>query len=212
MYNETLRLKSKNSVSKNLPLLSLLAAMLLAGCETSQKEPTAEPAIVIAEPVQNAPHIENVSDKDIRFAQIALKKLSYDIGEVDGIWGEKSAKALQEFEQNVGIKSAGGKISLANLAALKKVTRVRKSDLEPPKPKPVEPIGISSKLTKEPSLAEAPQLILLDKPYPMMEKPNPFSLMVAVLQAGVGVYVISSENGWYEIESLDQQRGYITEP
>lgn len=212
MYSDTLRIRKK--IPKALPLsISLLAiTLLLTGCETSQKKPEAEPAKVVVEPFVPAPHLENVSVKDIRFAQFALKQLDYDIGDVDGIWGQRSEKALKQFEQDQGIRSAGGKLSLANLSALNKLAKVKTSDIEPAQPKSAEQVGISSKLSKEPSVEDDPELILLDKPYPMMEKPNPFSLMVAVLQAGVGVYVISSDNGWYEIESLDEQRGYIKEP
>jgi len=154
MYSETDRAERTKRISTALPIISLLMMALLTGCETPQTKPDLEPVVVAPAPVLSAPHLENVSIKDIRFAQIALKQLSYDIGEVDGIWGQRSAKALQEFEQNIGIPSAGGKLSLANLAALNKVTKVRKSDLEPPQPKPVEPIGISSKLNKEPSVEE----------------------------------------------------------
>ena len=130
---------------------------------------------------------------------------------------------MKNFEEQYQVVSAGGKLSEANLYALSQVTDVSQSDLEPRPAKTSEESkwevdressNIASKLnSQDASLDEAPELILLDKPYPMMEKPNPFSQMVAVLQPGAGVYVISSDSGgWYEIESLDKQRGFIREP
>ena len=213
MYSQKLKKTIKNRISGALPIVSILITTLLAGCETPQLEQSPiEPKISVAKPEPRVPQPINASIRDIRYAQAALKQLNYNIGWVDGIWGERSATALQKFEQDNGILSAGGKLTRANLLALRKTAKVQESDLNLPLEKPSEPLNIASKLNKESPLEDAPQLILLDKPYPMMEKPNPFSELIAVLQAGAGVYVISTDNGWYEIESLDEQRGYIKEP
>jgi len=222
MYSKPFRPANKTFFSNFLPIASLvLLALLVGGCESVPDEAeTTKPAPLVktATALDTTP-LDKVTSLDIRFAQTALKQLKYKIGTIDGIWGPRSELAIQHFEQSKGVPSANGKLSKANLYALSKATKVRKSDLRKssvapsasaPAQPPVE--DIASKLDKKIPLQEAPQLILLDKPYPMMEKPNPFSEMVAVLQAGAGVYVISLENGWYEIESLDEQKGYIKEP
>ncbi len=207
-----------------LLVTGLLMLGFVTGCTTTTEQPIPEPEVSVStEPVLDTAPLANVSKKDIRFAQIALKQLDFDIGKVDGIWGQRSEKALKNFEEQYQVVSAGGKLSEANLYALSQVTDVSQSDLEPRPAKTSEESkwevdressNIASKLnSQDASLDEAPELILLDKPYPMMEKPNPFSQMVAVLQPGAGVYVISSDSGgWYEIESLDKQRGFIREP
>lgn len=191
-----------------------LCVLVLSGCETVTIDTDTEQALIEVEttPALTTSPLKNVSTNDILFAQVALKQLNYNIGRIDGIWGPRSQQAIQQFEKIRNIQSANGNLSKANLYAMRKASKLKKNDLSRFATTLPASEGIADKLDKQVALEGAPQLILLDKPYPMMEKANPFSEMIAVLQAGAGIYVISLENGWYEIESLNEQRGYIKEP
>ena len=69
--------------------------------------------------------------------------------------------------------------------------------------------GVTAKLDASTLLSEAPQLVILEKTYPMLAKPNPFSEQINLLNPGAGIYVISLQEGWYEVESADKVRGFI---
>lgn len=192
--------------------LIVLAALTLASCDNLEKKTIADP---VQKP-QEQPHkampsalaLQKVSERDIRFAQTALSQLGYRLGVVDGFWGDRSEKAMQEFEVSRKLESAGGALSELNLYALSKATKVRISEIESSIKKSR---GLAAKLDASVPLSEAPQLIIVDQPYPVLAKANPYSETLTTLQPGTGIYVISIQDGWFEIESVSRYKGYIRE-
>lgn len=127
---------------------------------------------------------------------------------MDGIWGPRSAQAIRQFEQQYGLPSANGFLSELNLFMLEKVSNTKRVSEPVAPPQPVIR-GIAAKLDKSIPLADAPQLVFLEQSQQMLAKPNPFSEQLAELAPGTGIYVISQQEGWYEVESEDKQRGFI---
>lgn len=116
-----------------LRVLAISLTFTLAACETVT-EPEPEPVVVqVAAPVQvsqpntvvlqpsTAP-ILNPSKSDIIFAQSSLKTLGYPVGKVDGVWGQQSKQAIQEFERYENIPSAKGSLSELNLTIMKSLS------------------------------------------------------------------------------------------
>lgn len=194
--------------------ISLALVVLATACNTTER--SIEPAAPVTQAPKTAPQLsaaplESVTDRDIVFAQTALKKLGYKPGVIDGMWGAQSASAMQAFEQQNSIESANGQLSALNLATLSKTAKVLRKDIEiQTKNRPqTKPNGLVSKLDAAESSSAAPQLIILDAPYPVLAKANPYSELVTTLQAGTGVYVLGQQGEWFEIESEEQDRGFI---
>ena len=60
------------------------------------------------QPLQRDPPAQNaLSRADVVFLQEALASLGYDVGEVDGVFGPASRKALSSYEQDRGMVSDG---------------------------------------------------------------------------------------------------------
>ncbi|MEM7358745.1 MAG: peptidoglycan-binding domain-containing protein [Pseudomonadota bacterium] len=172
--------------------------------EVAEPAPTPPPEPVIEQP--SAEPIINVSKADIRFAQTVLNELGYKVGTVDGIWGPRSARAIRNFERINGLTSANGKLSELNLTMLERIGNSKRGDeFAPQKPSP----SLSAKLDKTVPLEQGPQLVFTDKTYPLLAKPNPYSELLATLVAGTGIYVIRQQDGWFEVESEDEIRGFI---
>jgi len=206
----------KNKLPKITKLIAVIAVLSsLTACGSfDQHSKNAKPAPlpVVKEIKRSAKPLKVVSVRDVRYAQTALTQLGYNLGAVDGMWGPRSAKAIIAFEKTQKIASAGGKLSELNLYALSKTTKVLRSAIEGKK-KTVSKKnkGLDDKLDKATPLSSAPQLIILDHPYPVLSKANPYSEIVTTLRAGAGVYVIARQGEWYEIESLERERGFIKE-
>lgn len=72
-----------------------------------------------------------LSRKESREVQESLNLLGYNIGEVDGIIGDKTRQTIQKYQANIGIKAdgkAGKKIHqrlMANTAKLREVAKVQ---------------------------------------------------------------------------------------
>jgi peptidoglycan hydrolase-like protein with peptidoglycan-binding domain len=144
---------------------------------------------------------------DVRFAQQALNKLGYKIGAVDGLWGPRSARAIREFEAAADIVSANGHLSELNLYKLEIASGLSRENYGKLTIK--SPTGVTAKLNRSIPLSKAPQLIIVDHEYVVLSKPNPYSSELLVLAPGTGIYVISRQDGYYEIESINRKRGYI---
>lgn len=209
---------SRGLISKRLQLARsatraclFIALLGLTACDSfNRKAPATEPvAEVEPEPIEPS-HLalSSVSDRDIRFAQTALKQLGYRLGTVDGIWGDRSATAMRSFEQSRDLLSASGALSELNLYALSKATKVRKSEIESSITKPA---GLNAKLDDSVPLSKSPQLIIVDQNYDVLAKANPYSKVLTSLQSGNGIYVVAVQDGWYQIESLSGFKGYIRE-
>ena len=178
----------------------------IAACAPVQEPP------IIAEPVETAPEpkfssepIKKARRNQIMFAQTALKKLGYRIGKIDGIWGPRSAAAIRKFEAEKELVGAEGFLSELNLNEL-----ATDSGLDPSTyvVQPKRPTGISSKL-KGNLQRSGPQLIIVENTYKVFSDANPFSEMIFELQPGTGIYVLSSLEDWYQIESINRKKGYI---
>jgi peptidoglycan hydrolase-like protein with peptidoglycan-binding domain len=149
-----------------------------------------------------------VSEGDVRFAQTALDQLGYKLGEVDGFWGERSEIAMRAFEKSRNLKSANGALSELNLYALSKATKVARSEIES---SIRNAHSLAAKIDPKVPLSTSPQLIIVDQTYSVLAKANPYSEVITTLQPGTGIYVIAVQNGWFEIESLSRQKGFIRE-
>ncbi len=204
----------KNGRIKTLAIIVLLSS--LQGCESLLKKPSPE---VVAEPtpqpvkerLPSAAPMLDASKVEMQYAQSTLNKLGFNAGPVDGIWGPRSARAIRAFESKYGLKSAKGLLSKLNLYVLEKVSNTARTNAAP-KPRTFSGNtsgGIAAKLDQNVLQTKSPQLIILDQSYQMLAKPNPFSEQLSELAIGTGIYVISLQEGWYEVESENQQRGYI---
>lgn len=207
-----------------MPLLSLLKTPLsntyviillslsLSACSTFNKAPETSAPIVV-EPVEkkvqySVSPIIRPSVNDVRFAQSALKKVGYRIGLVDGIWGKRSSAALISFETRNGIESADGFLSELNLHTLESKSGLSLEQFNKAAVK-VAAKNIEQLLNKKIPLKKSPQLIIVERHYQVLSKPNPYSSKLLKLTPGTGVYITAKQDGWYKIESLERQKGYV---
>ena len=202
--------------SKNIFVTCLVCILLmstsLSGCgllgliqkSTAPVSQVPEPVVVTPKPIV----IERPSAKEIRFAQTALSSLGYKLGAIDGMWGPRSARAMQKFEADNGLASVNGRLSDLNLNQLKKFSDVIQNPIKDvASAKKVH--NISSKIDGDVPLASAPQLVFVDRAYSLLSKPNPFSEPLTIIRANTGIYIIDVQDGWYEVETGNQQRGFI---
>jgi hypothetical protein len=195
--------------------ITTLTLILITGCEWLPKssiEETQQPTTAPeqAESLPSAAPIVMAQENEIRFAQTTLNTLGYKLGIVDGIWGPRSAKAIREFERAYGLESAKGLLSELNLFMLEKISNTSRTSIaqisgEKTRPK----LGISAKLDNQTALDQAPQLVFTDRPYAVLAKPNPFSEQLALLPIGTGIYILSLQEGWFEVESENKEYGFI---
>jgi len=212
------RLKSDTICNYCRTFATCLLIVVLTACQPAKKpqidakpsgQKAPQPIRYSAAPQKRAP------TKLIRFAQTALKSLGYGVGQVDGLWGPRSATAIRKFEREQKIKSAGGHVSELNLQRLEEVSGIAKISFEQAAKKPQkEPgkeveEGIAAKLDKSVPLTQSPQLIIVDREYRVFAKPNPYSATLTNLAPGTGIYVVSLQEGWYEIESINRLKGYV---
>lgn len=182
----------------------------LAACAPITQEPVIieEPKQVEpVKPVYSAEPIIPAQTVDVRFAQEALNKIGYKVGSVDGLWGPRSASAIRAFELNQAITSANGHLSELNLHELESISGISRANYG--KLRITSPVGIGAKLDPKIALSVGPQLIIVDREYTVFSKPNPFSSELLTLAPGTGIYVISKQDGYFEIESINRKRGYI---
>jgi peptidoglycan hydrolase-like protein with peptidoglycan-binding domain len=66
--------------------------------ETTAEEPTGDEPFQIKVP-SSAPIGPTSPPKTIKQLQRALKMLGYDVGTPDGIWGDKTSKAVKKFQK-----------------------------------------------------------------------------------------------------------------
>lgn len=187
----------------------------LSACfETTKREPEIAPAPVpVEEKIEySATPIKKPSGQEIYFAQSALKKLGYNIGIIDGIWGPRSAQAIQAFEQAEELYSAEGFLSALNIHRLSQLSGLQVEDSLPKKrivKKTKSPQSIVAQLDDEMPLSQGAQLVIVERPYSIYSKPNPFSAKIDTIEPGTGVYVISRQEGFYKVESFKRMVGYI---
>jgi hypothetical protein len=144
---------------------------------------------------------------DARFAQEALTKIGFGIGAVDGLWGPKSANAIRLFESQNELTSANGHLSELNLHLLETASGLSRKSYS--QLTITAPVGISAKLDSKTLLSVGPQLIIVDRAYKVLSKPNPYSSELLRLAPGTGIYVISEQDGYFEVESINRKRGYV---
>ena len=192
----------------------ILTLLFVAACETV---PEPEPVVVEQAPAKvtkpvivrpSANPIVNPSKSDVLFAQSSLKALGYAIGSVDGIWGKRSSAAMIAFEKKQNIQSANGQLSPLNLATLKNNNTA--TVIPAPSTSTKKTIsGIASKLSSATPNPQAPELIIVDQDYSILLKANPYSEVVTNIKPGAAIYILSLQAGWYEVETLSNQRGFI---
>jgi len=205
-------------------LVALILILTLAACTPKTGAPIATPEVSIPAPPQisAAPLIPPVKN-DVLFAQAALKKLGYKVGQVDGLWGPRSADAIRVFEIDQNLISAGGRLSELNLSKLASLSGIERTSFSAERDAPVTQSNrkietkfeIGAKLAQQQSQQanppdSAPQLIIVDKSFRVLTKPNPYSSQLTTLAPGTGIYILSQrEDNWYEIESINRLKGFI---
>jgi hypothetical protein len=194
-------------------VLIMLTLVMTSGCEgflAQKPAPQEQTKAPPPPPLPSAAPIAYAAKSDIMYAQRTLNKLGYNAGIVDGIWGPQSARAIRNFEKKYQLDTANGLLSELNLFMLEKFSNTsREQQASVNEPSVPRGNGISAKLDRSTPLSNAPQLVILDRSYPMLAKPNPFSEKIATLDAGSGIYVISLQEGWYEVESEQQIKGFV---
>jgi len=192
---------------------ALILVSILIGCTAQQPLPEVTPPVrPTSAPLPNysANPIIDANENSIFFAQTALKKLGYKVGIVDGIWGPQSAAAIKEFEQKNKLKSANGHLSELNLNALSELSEIEQISFSAKITPAVRGIANKLRQQQESNDDDGPQLIIVDKSYEVMAKPNPYSSQISTLAPGTGIYVLARREGnWYEIESINRLRGFI---
>jgi peptidoglycan hydrolase-like protein with peptidoglycan-binding domain len=192
--------------------LAIFACLFLAGCDNLAKKVGLGAQVAVKQaPTQSEPShlpLKKVSERDVRFAQTALNQLGYKVGVIDGFWGGRSENAMRAFEKSRKLTSADGALSELNLYALSKATKIPKSEIES---SIRNAHSLAAKIDPKVPLSTSPQLIIVEQSYPVLAKANPYSETLTTLQPGTGIYVIAVQNGWFEIESLSRQKGFIRE-
>jgi len=216
LYDVTAHSQTRISNIKPQTALTLALLGFLSACT-----PVAESPIVVEQPVviervivptYSAEAIIPAAIPDIRFAQEALNKIGFNVGKADGFWGPRSAKGIRAFEAANSLTTANGHLSELNLHNLEVASGLFRKDFSQAKklnPQSATLIGISAKLNKQAPLSSGPQLIIVDQEYTVLSKPNPYSSKLLTLAPGTGIYVISKQDGYFEIESINRKRGYI---
>ncbi|MFT5572757.1 MAG: hypothetical protein ACI9FR_001681 [Cryomorphaceae bacterium] len=199
-------------LSKGFACLAFFACALVSGCDNfAKKAEPVSPALVKQAPQHPEPSnlpLKQVSERDVRFAQTALNQLGYNLGEIDGFWGSRSETAMRAFEKTRKLASAGGALSELNLYTLSKATKVPKSDIES---SIRQARSLAAKIDPKVPLSSSPQLIIVEQTYSVLAKANPYSEVLTTLHPGTGIYVIAIQDGWFKIESLSHQKGFIRE-
>jgi len=193
------------------PVIVTFLVLFISACEPVKKEPQIEPIKPVPQepekPAFSAEAIIPAKPDDIKFAQHALNELGFDVGMVDGLWGPRSANGIRKFEAQYDLISANGHLSQLNLHFLELHSGASRSNFG--KTPLEEPLGVSAKLDPRTPLREGPQLIIVDKSYQVLSKPNPYSSVVLKLAPGTGIYVIAKQDGYFEIESINRRKGFI---
>lgn len=190
-----------------------LLLMFSTACLEKKKEQVIEAPAPVEKvapaPLYSVAPITRPSKKSIRFAQSALTKVGYKIGPVDGLWGKRSAAALKAFENKHSIWSADGYLSELNLHTLEQESKISRQKFEQRVVKTKSPKVIAQLLNKKVPLKSGPQLIIVERNYLVMGKPNPYSSKLLTLTPGTGIYVIARQDSWYKIETLERQGGFV---
>lgn len=187
-------------------------SLFVSACSNFNSTPENEEPAIVAPVKQSVQYsvspIIRPSSNDIRFAQNALKKVGYRIGQADGIWGKRSSAAMIAFESKNDIWSADGFLSELNLHTLANKSGLSRLEFNKATVKVVAK-KIAQLLNKSTPLSNGPQLIIVERQYQMLSKPNPYSSKLLKLTPGTAIYIIAKQDGWYKIESLERQKGYV---
>ncbi|MBL4673469.1 MAG: peptidoglycan-binding protein [Arenicella sp.] len=203
--------ENRFSILRLQQLLALILVVFLSACM-----PVKEELVVVEQP--QVIEVEKTTEYDpspivpattleVRFAQEALNTIGFKVGAVDGLWGPRSANAIRAFESQNKLTSANGHLSELNLHTLEIASGLSRQNYGNV---PIKaPLGILAKLDKHVPLSAGPQLIIVDHEYKVLSKPNPYSSELLRLAPGTGIYVISKQDGYFEVESINRKRGYV---
>lgn len=193
-----------------LALISCLnaCAIFSPSQETQPCPARSKPKLIADNLLPSSEPLVGLSTGDIAYAQNALIKLGYELGLADGIWGPRSAQAIRQFEASYNLTSASGHLSELNLSGLEKVTKLPR-DSKATKIT-LREYPLSAKVDARQLREGVPQLLIIERTRSLLAKPNPYSEVISELAIGTGIYVISLTEGWYEVASEGQIRGYLT--
>lgn len=208
-------LANRNKQYKQALCLTIIIALtiFLNGCLSTTKKNIPEPVkqeSVTEVVLPTAEPIKNASRKEIVYAQSALKKLGYPIRSIDGIWGPRSAQAMQNFEQRNQLQSANGHLSQLNLFILEKQSGIRIDDVHQPKvKKKKKPTGLTAQVGQQANFSKGPKLVIANRNYNLYKSPSLEATQPTVITKGTGLFVIGKYDNWYKVEAEDKTRGYI---
>jgi len=203
----------KNDRLCKLPISIILLCVLMAlsACQlTPKEEPVPPPPAVKPIDPELLKPIDKLSAKDAYFIQKALKRLGYRPGPIDGIWGPRSASALEEYQSDNTLLTANnqGRPTYHIINKLEAQSGLDRSGIVIAKPKP----KISPSLRQIAETAQqkkTPQLVFIKRPLEMKTKANPYSKRLRRLNKGTGIYVIGTQEDWIHIETRDLVRGFV---
>ena len=149
-------------------------------------------------------------------AQARLKRLGWYSGAVDGLYGPRTAKALKDYQDNVGLPRTGVVDSatanaLADVSPSTSSGAARQVDREPiPVPVQAESAEAPSTLTpaavnSEDSVGKAAVLISKTE---LLDNPDPFASVITAISRGSRVKLIERKGDWALVE-YDGKKGYV---
>lgn len=115
-----------------------------------------------------APLSAQSPDLSPRAAQQQLKDRGFDIGVVDGVWGPRSARALQDFQRSVGLP-ASGRLDATTMERLAR----EPFRVPPPGSVRTEPLPPPTRPPEVRRPAEAPTPAITQPPAPPQPVPQP---------------------------------------
>lgn len=202
-------------------LLVTTIIISLTACETIRKgsgnNSSDDETAVTFKPSNEA--IANPNKSDYLFVQTALTRLGFKPGPIDGFWGKRSQKALDNFHRTRELPIDGGVITEADIYYLERLTNIQRNQFTADGSQwqsngaKTNPALEQKDAVKNPSITgtekAAPKLIIVEQTTDLLRSDNPFSRVLAQLQPGTSMYVLKRTAQWLLVETEDRVRGYI---
>lgn len=135
----------------------------------------------------------------VKSAQQALNEAGFDAGPADGLFGNKTAKAVRAFQKSRGL-TVNGELDDATIAAFDIVEReapdspASTTTTTPPEIEIAEPASVETRRVVETT--------------DMKAQPDPFSSTVRSVRAGAEVSVLEQANEWSKVRYQGKE-GFI---
>jgi peptidoglycan hydrolase-like protein with peptidoglycan-binding domain/tellurite resistance protein len=143
-----------------------------------------------------APLSAQTPDVNPRIAQQQLKDRGFDIGMVDGVWGPRSVRTLQDFQRSVGLP-ASGRLDATTMERLAREPfripapgPVRSEPLPPP----ARPPEVQRPVQASPPAIIQPPIALPDPPQPVLQPQPPVAERVTQPSLHIPTYPTSSRS------------------